>query len=302
MIYGVDIGGSKIEIAVFDRELAMQDRWRTQTPNSDYSQFLNAVVGLVEQADARFGDGEAVGLGIPGLIDADGKSLCANVPCATGQAVAMDLGARLRRPVVADNDCRLFALSEATGGAGEGYHRVFGAILGTGAAAGLVIDGVLEHGRQGIVGEYGHIQLPASIAAKRDLPIWRCGCGLPACVESYISGPGLVALARHFGLDRTTVPTIMQAYRADEPCAIETFECYMDILGATFATVSMMVDPDLVVLGGGLSLVDEVVDGLPAAISGHLFKGFAPPPVVRPRFGDSSGVRGAAIEARSLFS
>lgn len=302
MIYGVDIGGSKIEIAVFDSELAMQDRWRVPTPSRSYRQFLDAVIGLVEQADTRFGAGKAVGLGIPGLIDAGGKSLCANVPCANGQTVAADLGARLHRPFVADNDCRYFALSEATGGAGAGHHRVFGAILGTGAAAGLVVDNVLVHGWQGIVGEYGHIQLPASIAAKHRLPIWPCGCGLPACVESYISGPGLVALAGHFGLEQTAVPAIIETCRAGDPRAIATFDCYMDILGATFATVSMMVDPDIVVLGGGLSLVDEVVAGIPSAIARHLFKGFSPPPVVRSRFGDSSGVRGAAIEARRLVA
>ena len=300
MIYGVDIGGSKIEIAVFDRDFEMRDRWRTTTPNRDYRQFVDAVVGLVEQADERFGVGEAVGLGIPGLIDSEGRSLCANVPCATGHTVADDLGKRLARPVVADNDCRFFALSEATGGAGDGRHRVFGAILGTGAAAGLVVDGTLIHGWQGIVGEYGHIQLPASIAAKYQLPIWPCGCGLPACVESYISGPGMVALARHFGCIETTVPAIMESSRIGDARATATVACHMDILGATFATISMLVDPDLIVLGGGLSLVDEVVDGLPAAITAHLFKGFKPPAVVRAKFGDSSGTRGAAIMARTL--
>lgn len=300
MIYGVDIGGSKIEIAVFDRDFEMKDRWRTATPSRHYDEFIDAVSGLVEQADERFGRGEAVGLGIPGLIDGEGKSLCANVPCATGHTVAADLGDRLSRPVVADNDCRFFALSEAIGGAGEGRQRVFGAILGTGAAAGLVVDGALIHGWQGIVGEYGHIQLPASIAAKYQLPIWPCGCGLPACVESYISGPGMVALARHLGCTETKVPSIIEASRLGDARATATVACHMDILGATFATVSMLVDPDLIVMGGGLSLIDEIVDGLPEAISAHLFRGFKPPPVVRAKFGDSSGTRGAAIMARTL--
>lgn len=301
MIYGVDIGGSKIEIAVFDRDLDLKDRWRTRTPSRDYSEFLDAVAGLVAEADHRFGDGEAIGMGIPGLVDRTGQSLCANVPCATGQHVATDLAELLKRPVVADNDCRCFALSEGIGGAGENYRRVFGAILGTGAAGGLVVDGKLSHGWQGIAGEYGHIQLPASTAHKYSLPLWPCGCGLPACIESYVSGPGLVALAAYFEVGQATVPEIIEAYRRGEPSAIQTFDCFMDILGTTFATVGMMVDPDIIVLGGGLSLVDEIVAGLPSAISAHLFPGFVSPPVLQPRFGDSSGVRGAAIMARGLL-
>lgn len=301
MIHALDIGGSKIEIAVFGTDLEAADRWRTATPTRDYGQFLDTVTALVADADTRFGRGDAIGLGLPGLVDDQGRSFCANVPCATGQTVASDLADRLARPVAVENDCRCFALSEAIKGAGEGHRRVFGAILGTGAAGGLVIDGILQHGAQGIGGEYGHIQLPAAIAVQWGLPLWRCGCGLPACVESYVSGPGLISLARHFGAMATSVPELANAWRGVDAAALRTFECFLDILGATFATVSMMVDPDIVVLGGGLSHLDEVVEQLPSAVSRHLFTGFRSPQVARAKFGDSSGVRGAAILAERLL-
>lgn len=302
MIHALDIGGSKIEIAVFGHGLEVEDRWRTATPTRDYGQFLDTVTALVADADVRFGNGCAIGLGLPGLVDADGRSFCANVPCATGQMVAADLADRLARPVAVENDCRCFALSEAIGGAGAGCRRVFGAILGTGAAGGLVVDGTLQHGAQGIAGEYGHIQLPAALAAQWGLPLWRCGCGLPACVESYVSGPGLVSLARHFGVTAHAVPELAAAWREGDAAAVRTLECFLDIVGATFATVAMMVDPDILVLGGGLSLLDEVVEGLPPAIARHLFAGFEAPRIARARFGDSSGVRGAAILAERLIA
>jgi N-acetylglucosamine kinase len=302
MIHGLDIGGSKIEIAVFGVGLAVVDRWRTTTPTADYKAFLDSVCALVADADSRHGKGHAIGLGLPGLVDATGRSLCANVPCATGHTVAADLAQRLGRPVAIENDCRCFALSEAVDGAGEGHSRVFGAILGTGAAGGMVVNGVLQRGAQGIAGEYGHIQLPATLAAQWALPLWQCGCGLPACVESYVSGPGLARLGRQLGVAADSVPALAAAWRKGDEAALRTLDCFIEILGATFATVSMMVDPDILVLGGGVSLLDEVVERLPPAITRHLFAGFAPPQVARAKFGDSSGVRGAAILAQRLLA
>lgn len=302
MIYGIDIGGTKIELVIFDDDLEMVARERVPTPTNEYAAFLDAIVGLVERADANFGAGWPVGLGIPGLVTAEGYSLCANVPAASGKRVAADLAERLNRATAAENDCRLFALSEARGGAGEGYRTVYGAILGTGAAGGLIVDGQLERGRQGIAGEYGHIQLSAALQHKYELPIWPCGCGLPACVESYIAGPGLVALARHFGSDVTDPASLDAVWRAGDVIAKQTRACFQDILGATFATLVMMHDPDVMVLGGGLSLIDDVVDSLPTSLDRHLFAGFTAPPIVRAKFGDSSGVRGAALLVRESLT
>lgn len=300
MIAGVDIGGSKMEVAVFDDALALVDRWRVPTPTRDYAAFVEAVAGLIEDADKKFGIGNAVGLGVPGLIDANGNSLSANVPCATGHPVAADLARRIGRPVAIENDCRCFALSEAIGGAGDDYRTVYGAIIGTGAAAGLVVAGNVERGRQGIAGEYGHLPISAALVQRHQLPIWQCGCGLPDCMESYIAGPGLLALSRHFGIVCDNVPMLAAAWRGGDSAALKTRECFLDILGSAFAAVVKMLDPDIIVLGGGVSLLDEVLEGLPSATQRHLFAGFDAPPFVRARFGDSSGVRGAAILAQRI--
>lgn len=298
MIYGIDIGGSKIEIAVFGPDFDAIDRWRIATPQGDYDAFVDAIAGLIRQADERFGADARIGLGIPGLVDNAGRSLSANVPRANGRTIAADVAGRVGRPVVSENDCRCFALSEATGGAGEGFPIMFGAILGTGAAGGLVVHGALVRGRNGIAGEYGHIQLPAALAQHYGLPLHRCGCGLPACFESYISGPGLIRLAREFGVDAADVPAIAALWRAGDAAAIRVRDCFLDLLGAMFATVTMMVDPNVIVMGGGLSLLSDVVAGIPPAIERHLFAGFGSPAVLAARFGDASGARGAAILAQ----
>lgn len=298
MIYGLDIGGTKIEIAVFSDTMEQLDSWRTETPTQDYAAFLQTLVTLVKEADSRFDTKGLIGLGMPGLIDASGKSLSANIPAANGHDIVADLSAKLNRQVVCENDCRCFALSEANGGAGDGHPTVYGAILGTGAAGGFTVGGKLLTTRQGIAGEYGHLQLPATLQQKYDLPIRPCGCGLHGCFEGYISGPGLVYLHSHFDGPFTDVPSIVAAWRNGETTATETMICYLDILGASFATLVMSYDPNIIVLGGGISLIEEVIEELPPAIQNHLFSHFTAPPITRAHFGDSSGVRGAAILAR----
>ena len=241
-----------------------------------------------------------VGLGLPGLVDDAGRALCANLPGVSGHRVGPDVGDRIGRPVATMNDTRCFALSEAVGGAGEGLRVVFGAILGTGAAGGLVIDGVVEDGRRGLAGEYGHLPLSAALQRQYALPIRRCGCGLDGCIETYVAGEGLIALARHFGASAPDSVHLAEAWRAGDPPSIATRDAFLDILGSAFANVVKLSDPEMIVMGGGLSLIDEVVDMLPRAIAGHMFAGFAPPAVARARFGDASGVRGAAILAGRL--
>lgn len=298
MIYGVDIGGTKIELVVFDDGLEPVARERVDTPTDDYDVFLSAVTDLIAKADAQYGDGAAVGVGVPGLVDEQGNSFSANVPCAIGKPVGHDLAARIGRPVVAENDCRLFALSEATGGAGEGHHSVFGAILGTGAAAGLVVDGRLERGRRGAAGEYGHLPISARQQQLHDLIVLDCACGLPGCAEAYIGGPGLLAMARYFGVEADGTQAVVAAWREGQFNAKRTYDAFLDILGASLANVVKLIDPDIIVMGGGLSQIPEVIADLPEAISRHMFAGFGAPPIVAARFGDSSGVRGAALLAR----
>lgn len=297
MIYGVDIGGSKIELAVFDSRFDKVCSDRLDTPADDYQAFLSAIATLVEQADTRFGKADRIGVGMAGLIDAKGHSLSANVPCANGNNVKQDLTERLGRRIAVENDCRLFALSEAVGGAGDNYQNVFGAILGTGAGGGLVINQKLYRSRQNIAGEFGHFQLPAVLQQKYALPNRNCGCGLPNCFERFIGGKGLQFVAGHFTGKTLSVKDFLILLRNHDAQAMAAFDCYMDILGAGFATLILSYDPDVIVLGGGLSLIDEIVTGLDKAIAPHLFSQFSPPPLRRAKFGDASGVRGAAIFA-----
>lgn len=297
MIYGLDIGGTKIEIAIFSDTLELIDSWRSQTPTDHYENFINCMKNLIESADEKYGSKGSVGIALPGLVDSEGRSLSANIPAANGQRVAVDLAQKIDRHVVCENDCHCFAISEANGGAGDGCYSVYGAIIGTGAAGGFTIDGLLQKGRQGIAGEYGHLQIPAFLQQKYNLPLHPCGCGLPSCYEGYISGPGLTKLYQHFsGKDDTTV-NIVSAWRNGDVTATTAMECYLDILGSSFSTLVLSYDPDIIVVGGGMSLIDEVIDQLPDHITNHIFKGYTAPRVVRAMHGDASGARGAAILA-----
>lgn len=294
-VYGVDIGGTKIETAIFDDNLNLLKNWRVATPVDDYDTFLSVVNDLIQQADQFSGVKGIVGIGMPGLINGNGEVLSANIPCACGHKVKDDLANLLQRPIALANDTRCFALSEALSGAGQDYSRVFGAIIGTGAAGGFCVDGQLDSGSFGFAGEYGHIPLPADIQKKYQLPILTCGCGLTACVESYIAGPGIANLYQHFTGTKTSAIQWAQELKLQNVAAQKVLACYLDILGSTFATLCKFLEPDVIVLGGGVSLIDEIVDNLPKAIEKYLFNGFSAPVIKRATYGDASGVRGAAL-------
>lgn len=294
-IYGLDIGGTKIETAIFDHELNMMKSWRIDTPTQNYQVFLDTVLKLVKQADDYTSERGNIGIGMPGLITPDGRALSANIPCVTGKYIEEDLATLLSRPIALENDTRCFALSEAISGAGKGHARVFGAIIGTGAAGGFCRNGQLEVTAQGFAGEYGHTPLPADIQAQYQLPVLKCGCGLMACVESYIAGPGISRLYQHFNGETITPKEWVIRLKQNKGDAQQVLACYLDILGATFATLAKFLEPDVIVLGGGVSLVDEIVNNLSPAIEKYLFSGFRAPLLKRALHGDSSGVRGAAL-------
>ncbi len=300
MICALDIGGTKIELAVFDSQLTLLETHRVATPIDDYEAFLTAVVNLILTAEKAYQHQALVGVAMAGLIDANGRSLCANVPCANGKMVTRDLESRLQRPIALNNDCRLFALSEAVGGAADKAEVAFGAILGTGAGGGLVINKRLYRSPQGIAGEFGHFQLPAQLAKRYALPSRVCGCGLSNCYERFISGPGLCFLAEHFNLKVSSSRDFFARYRQHDAAAKVAFDCYLDILGACFANIILSYDPEVIVVGGGLSQAAEICDKLTDAIKPHLFAQFQVPAIKRAHFGDSSGVRGAAILASQL--
>ncbi|WP_105253222.1 ROK family protein [Pseudoalteromonas sp. T1lg75] len=294
-VFGLDIGGTKIETAIFNNDIEQQQSWRIATPTDSYQELLQAICQQVCKADEICGCQGAVGIGMPGLVNEDGAVFSANVPCASGNNIAKDLEVLLQRPVAILNDTRCFALSEANGGAGQGYERVFGAILGTGAGGGMCINGELLNQGLGLSGEYGHLPLSAYLQQKYQLPILKCGCGLTGCVESYIAGPGVQVLNQHLSGETRSCIEWAQALKRQDKGALKVLACHLDILGETFAAITKSLHPEVIVLGGGLSLVDALVEQLPGAIATHLFAGFKVPHVKRAHFGDSSGVRGAAI-------
>lgn len=294
-IYGLDIGGTKIEIAIFTDQLYQLDSWRTATPTIDYEQFIATVVALVAQAEQKYANPLSIGIGMPGITDGEGRVTAANIPCACGKKVESDLTQALGRDIVIENDCHLFALSEANGGAGSGERIVYGAIMGTGAAGGVCIEGKLLRSRQNIIGEYGHMPAPAAVVDNYQLPIYDCGCGLRGCYETYIAGPGLGRLYQYFGSGSTDTRTFVAQLEKGDSIANKTFVCYMDLLGASFASLILSYDPDVIVVGGGLSKIAIIIEALPAAVAQHLFAGVKVPPIRLAEFGDASGVRGAAI-------
>jgi len=293
--YGLDIGGTKIEIGRFDNQMTLIDSWRVPTPTQNYQEFLSVIAALVSEADQRSGQRGSVGIGMPGIIDKNSQVKSANVNCATGKHLVADLENTLGRSVAVANDCRLFALSESCGGAGDKLPVVYGAVIGTGAGGGLCVDGHLYKSSNNIAGEYGHLPASGTLLRKYNLPIRQCGCGLLGCSETYIAGPGLGWLYQHFGSGTNNTTIFVSDLRNQNPIAIQTFKCYMDFLGSAFSTLVLSYDPDMIVIGGGLSKIDEVIDALPIAINKHLFQGVESPIISRAKFGDSSGVRGAAI-------
>lgn len=295
LIYGLDIGGTKIEIGLFSTDLKLIDSWRVATPTDNYDNFIHAIIELINEADLRSAQRGIVGIGMPGILDENNLVKSANVPCATGENIVEDLSKALECQISLGNDCRLFALSESVGGAGDGHKSVYGAIIGTGAAGGFCIDGHLYNGRNGFAGEYGHLPVSAYLINKYNLPILDCGCGLKGCYESYISGPGLGWIYNYYGSQTTDTRHFVRKLREGDRIAVTTFNCYMDFLGASFASLVLSYDPDIIVIGGGVSKIDEVIDSLEFHVNKHLFSGVECPPIVKAKYGDSSGVRGAAI-------
>src|SRR5471032_2156154 len=279
--HGIDIGGSKIELVGFEDEhgrLVERHRRRVATPRCDFDEFIAAVAGLVEEADAAMGQ----------------RAL-------NGRLVREAIGERLRRPVFIGNDCQCFALSEAQGGGAAGLPSMFGAILGTGAGGGFCVDGALVAGYNGSAGEWGHWSLPATLASKYSLPLLPCPCGRTGCLERYVSGSGMSFLHRHlFGGEREAIEIAARAAAGNAP-ALRTLEIHLDLLAHAMAALIIAYDPHAIVLGGGLSSLPHLYQQLPAAISRHLFHGLRLVPVLAPYFGAAGGARGAALFARLRY-
>ena len=293
MRLGVDLGGTKIEIIALADDGTELLRQRIATPQGDYLGTAMAVAGLVEDVENRLGRRGSVGVGIPGAESRrDGLIKNANSTCLIGKPLRRDLQALLQREVRLANDANCFALSEAVDGAGAGAASVFGVILGTGVGGGIVIDGKLLVGANAIAGEWGHNPLPLPTAD--DLPLPPCYCGRAGCVETYLCGPALTAqhAIRH-GETLTPAEVAARATSGDAAC-MASLECYEERLARALAAVINLLDPEVIVLGGGLSNLPRLYDAVPALWPRTVFSDAIRTRLLPARFGDSSGVRGAA--------
>jgi fructokinase len=278
---GIDLGGTKIEALALDASGREMFRKRIPTPRGDYAATISAVVSLAREA----GEG-TVGIGIPGAESrATGLIKNANSTWLIGKPLAKDLEAALGRPVRLENDANCFALSEAVDGAGKGARVVFGVILGTGVGGGIVIDGRVVTGANAIAGEWGHNPLPAPTAA--DLPHPPCYCGRIGCIETYLSGPGL---------SRDHEKTTGQRLAAEAIAALrnESLSRYEERLARSLAGVINILDPEVIVLGGGMSKVARLYTEVPSLWARHVFSDRVETKLLPPVHRDSSGVRGAA--------
>lgn len=290
---GIDFGGTKIEGIVMDEAGAEYGRRRVPTPRDRYDLSIAAVRDLVQSLDAELPHRATVGVGIPGTISpATGLVKNANANWLNGRPLRRDLEEALGRPVRIANDANCLAASEAVDGAGAGAAIVFAVIIGTGTGAGVAIKGRILTGHQAIAGEFGHNPLPWMTEA--EFPGNQCWCGQRGCLETYISGTGF----RHDHVTVTGQPLssqeVIAAMNAGDAAARATYERYASRLGRGLATIVNVLDPDVIVLGGGMSNVDALYDDLPDIIGRYVFSDSFATPVRRSVHGDSSGVRGAA--------
>ena len=297
MRIGVDLGGTKIEAIALDTDGAELARHRVPSPSHDYDAIVDAIVGLVQGLERALGvaaDARAsVGVGIPGVTSpATGLVKNANTTVLIGRAFDRDLAARLGRPVRLANDANCFAMSEASDGAGAGARTVFGVILGTGVGGGLVIDGRIVVGANAIAGEWGHNPLPWPGDDER--PGRRCYCGQHGCIETFLSGPGLAHDFEAATGHALAAPDIVAAAERGEAAAEAALARYEGRLARALATVINLVDPDVIVLGGGLSNLDRLYARVPRLWSAYVFSDAVATRLAPARHGDSSGVRGAA--------
>jgi fructokinase len=288
---GVDFGGTKIEAAALDASGAIVERLRTPNPGG-YDAAIAAVTELLAAVEAKVGPCASIGIGMPGSISPlTGRIRNANSVWLNGRNFGDDLQIALGRPVRLANDANCMALSEAVDGAAAGAKVVFGAILGTGCGGGVVIDGKLVEGANGIAGEWGHTPLPWPSDRYKAPPCW---CGRHGCLETYIAGTAFEAdYLRATGRKRTA-PLIMEDVRKGERWAKESFDRYVDRLGRALAVIADILDPDVIVLAGGMSNIPELYERVPDAVKTYVFSDIWSSRIVKAEHGDSSGVRGAA--------
>ena len=291
---GIDLGGTKIEGRAFTLEGAELDRIRVATPKGSYPGTVEAIAETVEALEARAGAKGSVGVGIPGtVVRSTGLVKNANSTWLNGMPLQRDLSKRLGREVRCANDANCFTVSEATDGAAKGYHAVFGVIMGTGCGGGISIDGRVHAGPNGLAGEWGHTPLPWMTG--EEFPGPACYCGKQGCLETWISGTGLEWDYARATSSNLRGSAIVAAATDGEPAAQASLQRLISRVARGLSTIVNVFDPDIIVLGGGLSNLDRLYDGeLAKLLSDSCFGGGVTTPIVKNLHGDSSGVRGAA--------
>ncbi len=294
---GIDLGGTKIEVIALDENGAQLYRQRTATPKESYEKTIAAIVQLVQQAenhiDSCAGEKASVGVGIPGAISPKTNLVKnANSTCLIGHALDKDLSDLLQREVRVANDANCFVVSEATDGAAAGANVTFGVIIGTGTGGGIAIKGRPLTGINAITGEWGHNTLPWPDAD--EIPGHACYCGHTGCIETFLSGPGFT---RHFQAQGGTAGSaleILQLVEAGDALAVSSLKTYERRLAKALASVINLLDPDVIVLGGGMSNIRSLYSNVPLLWGEYVFSDHVATRLLPPMHGDSSGVRGAA--------
>ncbi len=301
---GIDLGGTKIEIIALDKLGHEHFRKRTATPTDtdqhiQYRQIIHTINELVGECEKALGQYYLpVGIGLPGAISLKtGLIKNANTTCLIGRDFKSDLHQQLKRPITLENDANCFALSEAKDGAGKGFNNVFAVILGTGVGGGVVINQQLLVGANAICGEWGHNPLPWQ--NEDDLPLQTCYCGKLGCIETFLSGPGMRNQNElQYGLTLNSRQVFEQIH--SQPKARQAYEMYLERLAKSLASVINVLDPEVIVLGGGLSNIDNLYEEVPKRWGKYIFSDEVNTKLVKNTFGDSSGVRGAAYLTQNM--
>lgn len=292
--YGVDLGGTKTEIIALNKAGEEIFRERHSTPRGSYDDIVKNIADLVLRADQETGARGTLGVGIPGSVSRNSEFIQknANTTELIGKPLSGDLAKLTDRPVRLANDANCFALSEASDGAGKGQSVVFGVILGTGVGGGIVVNGKVLEGANAIAGEWGHNPLP--FANQNELPGPDCYCGRKGCIETFVSGPGLSKSHDPVGGSGPTAEEIARLAEEGDAAAIRTMSKFERRLAKSFMSVINVLDPDVIICGGGLSNLDRIYENVPRLWQDYSFSGEIVTPLLKAKHGDSSGVRGAA--------
>lgn len=293
MRIGIDLGGTKIEgIALGDKGEELL-RHRVKTPQGDYTATLQSIISLIQTIESETGGTGSIGIGTPGSLSPSTKLLRnSNSVCMNGQPVKQDIEKRLGREIRISNDANCFALSEATDGAAKGAAVVFGVIIGTGTGAGIVINGKVLAGPNAIAGEWGHNPLPWP--NNNELPGPLCYCGKSGCIETFLSGPGLSNSYHALTSDKKSAFEIVELSQRGSEVAEMCLRSYEDQMARGLAHIINILDPDVIVLGGGMSNIKRLYQNVPEKLTEYVFSDVLNTRLVPPVYGDSSGVRGAA--------